>query len=1393
MNVTIFVNFFWTIVNLLPIHPLDGGQLLRIILEAVMGIRGIKVAFFLSMLFSSAVTILAFTYQEIFLGSLFFILTFESYRSWKSALSITDQDHNQEVRQLFQEAEREMRQGSFDQAYQKLQKVRDFSKAGVIYMSATEYMAHILNELGKFNDAYSLLLPFSTKLNPDAMRLLHRLAYKLGHWEEAIALGNRSHQYYPTYETALINAYCHSILGQEKPAIGWLKTAIDEGLPNVTQILKKREFDHIRDNPQFQNLLDLQQKGDLLYLFLWKLINYSGINEFHLVNLLEGMYKLLMSWIWNYFLHQVALLALVCAQICAFSEGYSEQIWKFEDDKGNFPKQNVRNILVERNQFPVIRDNPNNLDQEDGWDIDWQSEDVDLLPFEVSEDYHSQQFLPNEADAEPASKKEIPPNNNRLIYSFKEAEEHVLPIDKALSIHSSNNSSFSDANDEEWNDIFQERPQSEISTATQGPSKIIDNPAPTAPTLDDMAYELKFIGEESECKDDSLEMPCSLGKKTITTDPYSLTEQVKYKSNRQALSAKKAPFQKNPSTQQTGIFGPFGKSPKSAALEEKNDPSPPQSAKSPRQKVEPRPNRIIAQLEEEPIPISPGAGQRTTPPKTILIDYNNISIIEYIRFVSRITGKNFVFDEADLQFNVTIISEEPTTLENVMTALIQELRIHGLQLIEEGNNLIIHRNQDIQTLSKVSVEDVIGSGQKDSELVTQVFKFNTLDPEKAANIIRPLLSKQALVEPSEETRHLIVTDLVTNVKQIALLFKSIDSPNSGLVIGQYVVRNSFMDTLIALAKQIMQPIAKDQSLTFVPHPAARSVFIVSTPFLVERTISVLQHIDSFQGTTRIYELDDLKFDQLAPSAPPAAETKTGGVPAEAIAPQPGLPEGKWETGKQGDWIFRPSVPSETIPQGQWIIDQQKRWYFQQEEEKLRRPAGPGTRDILPEILRAGETPRGQWVLQPEGAWVFQLAPGELLQPERLRRQVKLEKDLPVGHIDRTRFYIHKLQYRRGGDIVNALQQIGSSLQSEGAANKDLAFAIQNTQWLETSNSLVITGTESSILKVKELIDELDIPLRQVFIEMLILQTTVDDSLEYGVDFGTRSGGGNTATSQAFLGGASSLVGALDTAGVGLIPTAASMARVPGFNMGIIGQRITHNGTQFASLGALVRTLHARSHVNIVMNPKIITEDNKPAEIFVGINTPFQTQSIANNEGSIITTNVEFRDVGTTLKVTPLIGAGDIITLEIHEEVSSIAPNSVDGGGIAPTTTTPTTTINRTTTFVHVPDKHFVIISGMLNDSKERRRNQLPCLGGIPILGAAVSDKINRDSKLNLMIFIRPQIIDTEEQFRTLTRRQQDNWKQKNRLRTDWQYEVDQALDLLNIRPVCSPCEDDCTD
>ena len=817
----------------------------------------------------------------------------------------------------------------------------------------------------------------------------------------------------------------------------------------------------------------------------------------------------------------------------------------------------------------------------------------------------------------------------------------------------------------------------------------------------------------------------------------------------------------------------------------------------------PEDDKIIAQADEEPkapadieTSTEEKKGEEISPPREIFIDFTNISIIEYIRFVSRIANKNFIFDEPDLQFNVTIVSEEPTTVENIMTALMQELRIHGLTMIEQGNNIIIHKNMEVNSISAVSIDEVPPADPRKNEIITQVFRLNTLDPTQAAAIILPLTSKTAEVTASDKTRHLIVTDIITNVNQISKLIKGLDAPSSGLVIGQYVVRNSFIDTLISLTQQIMAPIAKDQPLTFVPHPAAQSVFVIATPFLVERALSVLQHLDRREGETKIFNLEDLKFEPITPPVAPPVTAPEG--PPEAVPPEEPVtptprrpaPTGRWEIDPEGRWIFRPGIAPEDLrpgelPQGRWILDPQGNWHFV--PEGTRAPF----RERTPEIP-VEETPKGSWSVDPEGKYVFELTPGEQISPEWLRREIPSDEDLPIGHIERTKFYLHKLQFRNGEEVVDALRSIASSLQETGVANEDLLMTINSVEWIEPTNTLIVTGTANAIDKIRELIQEIDTPLRQVFIEMLILETDIDDSLAFGVTWGTRSGGGSTSTAQSFIGAASPLSGALFGPENGLArPDARTLGQSIGFNLGVIGQRLTHNGTQFATLGALVRLVHGQGKTKIIMNPKVITEENKTAEFFVGINTPFQNESISNDEGSIITTNVEFRDVGTTLTVTPHIGNNDVINLEIQLENSSVGEEQAAGEGeqIGQISTTPTTRINRTNTTVNVPDGFFVIISGMIQDELTIQKSQVPCLGGIPILGGAFKQKTRTDQKRNLMVFIRPKIVDTDEEYNDLTKQQQDIFEQKTQIKADWKHHMDQALKYLNIRPQCDPCEE----
>lgn len=258
VNIAIYVNIFWTIINLLPIQPLDGGHLLRIVLEAFFGLKGVKIALFLSILLSAIITVAFLAIREVIAGSIFLILTYESYRSWRNSLSISTLDQDEKVQMLLKEAEREMRLGDRKMAISKLEHVLEVAKSGVINALAAQYLAKLLYEEGKYKQAYAMLAPLNKQLGPDAIKLLHQLAYLCGEFETAISLGDRSYQYEPIYETALINALCYSLLGQAKPAVGWLNCAIRDGMPNLRAILSKKEFDGIRQSSFFQ---DLQKKA----------------------------------------------------------------------------------------------------------------------------------------------------------------------------------------------------------------------------------------------------------------------------------------------------------------------------------------------------------------------------------------------------------------------------------------------------------------------------------------------------------------------------------------------------------------------------------------------------------------------------------------------------------------------------------------------------------------------------------------------------------------------------------------------------------------------------------------------------------------------------------------------------------------------------------------------------------------------------------------------------------------------------------------------------------------------------------------------------------------------------------------------------------------------------
>jgi len=189
------------------------------------------------------------------------------------------------------------------------------------------------------------------------------------------------------------------------------------------------------------------------------------------------------------------------------------------------------------------------------------------------------------------------------------------------------------------------------------------------------------------------------------------------------------------------------------------------------------------------------------------------------------------------------------------------------------------------------------------------------------------------------------------------------------------------------------------------------------------------------------------------------------------------------------------------------------------------------------------------------------------------------------------------------------------------------------------------------------------------------------------------------------------------------------------------------------LWSLVSAIQAEGGSTIVLNQKIIAQDNKPSKIFVGDNIPFTgsvTQIVGQSQQR--TSNIEYRDIGVNLNITPMIGDGDVITLDLQEEISEqVNDVTLLQGETSGIRTTKTNMV----THVHVPDKHFLVLSGMIRNAKSQQKRGLPCLGGLPLVGSLFSKKSNHEEKRNIIIFVRPHIIHTVEEYQKVSSAQRE--------------------------------------
>jgi general secretion pathway protein D len=263
-----------------------------------------------------------------------------------------------------------------------------------------------------------------------------------------------------------------------------------------------------------------------------------------------------------------------------------------------------------------------------------------------------------------------------------------------------------------------------------------------------------------------------------------------------------------------------------------------------------------------------------------------------------------------------------------------------------------------------------------------------------------------------------------------------------------------------------------------------------------------------------------------------------------------------------------------------------------------------------------------------------------------------------------------------------------------------------------NNSILIYANEEDYRTVERAINQLDRPRLQVAIDVTIAEVTLNDQLDYGVQF--------------FLD-----KGALMNVSQSSLPITPTL---PGFNV-VLGNALSPR--------VVINALHQYTDVKILSNPSLVVVDNQPATLEVGDQVPITTGSatVLSANNAVVNT-VDYKNTGIILQVQPRVNSNGTVLLDIEQEISAVVNDLTAGSAPTSTTTnlTPTISVRRVKSELSVANGQTVLLAGLITETQNVAHSGIPILDQIPLLGNAVSSKNNSIARTELILFIRPQII-----------------------------------------------------
>ncbi|CAI0932664.1 Pullulanase secretion envelope pulD [Serratia quinivorans] len=350
----------------------------------------------------------------------------------------------------------------------------------------------------------------------------------------------------------------------------------------------------------------------------------------------------------------------------------------------------------------------------------------------------------------------------------------------------------------------------------------------------------------------------------------------------------------------------------------------------------------------------------------------------------------------------------------------------------------------------------------------------------------------------------------------------------------------------------------------------------------------------------------------------------------------------------------------------------------------------------------------------------------------------------------------RLKYAKAQSLLEVLSGVSANLQDDKkSAGNGASVSVMKNMVIkadELTNALIINATPDVMSNLEKVIEQLDIRRAQVLVEAVIVEMQNADGLNLGIQWANRYAGGTQ------FGNAQAQI-------------------APGFKGGMTEVFKNANGlvTGFYSgnWAGLLTAISNQSQNNILATPSIMTLDNEDAEFSVGQDVPILTGSQTTNSDNVFNT-VSRKTVGIKLKVKPQINKGQSVLLQIEQEVSSVAENSsVDKDNLGATFNI--RTVNNT---VLVESGETVVVGGLLDKSQSDSKSAVPFLERIPLLGALFRSTSHKESKRNLILFIRPTVIRSTEEYEQESLRKAARFRSLNAQSLPLKAHADAQLEMV---------------